>query len=103
MQIEIAVVKYEMIDVSEALGRIPWCWDIVTGTWAQMHYLAEHDDVFLEVSQESVGTDNSINLNTLFLLECSELKSNPRRQDVEQFIIANKHRIVEYEKIWEFM
>lgn len=104
MQIEVAVTTYKRVDVEVAMGgMIPWCWEVVTGTWAQANYLAEADDVFLEVSQESIGSDNSINLNTLFLLECADLKKNPTRQDVRDYVANNKARIIDYEKIWEYM
>lgn len=104
MQIEVAVTAYKMVDVEVALDcMIPWCFEIVTGYWAEEYYLAEKDDVFLEVSQESLGSDNSLNTSALFFLECHDLKKNPNRRDVYQYIVNNKDRIIDYEKVSEYM
>jgi len=53
MEVEIAVTQYIKVSVLEALerGRISWDYNVVSGIWAERYYLAERDDVFLEVSQ----------------------------------------------------
>jgi len=104
MKIEVAVTTYEMVEIDVALNHmIPWAYHIMTGNWVEKHYLGEKDDVIMEVSQESIGTDNSICHTPLFYLECTDLPQDAKRHTVKEYIFKNKDRAIDYQKIWKYM
>lgn len=103
MQIEVAVTSYVKVDIDKALDHmIPWDYHVMTGVWVDKYYLGEPDDIIMEVSQESVGTDNSLNYTPLFYLECADLPKNANRQTVQEYISKNKHRAIDYQKVWRY-
>lgn len=105
MKIEIAVTTYEMVDVIEALTGhiISWDWSIVRSSWAEDYYLAEADDIILEVAQESIGSDGSLNQRALFYLEASTLCDSPKKADIVAYVKEHKERIIPHEEIWMYM
>jgi len=104
MEVEIAVTHYIKVSVLEALerGRISWDYNVVSGIWAERYYLAERDDVFLEVSQEILCSDGSLHNQTLFYLECSDVSAGNNKDIVLKYILQNVDRIIPYEEVCDY-
>jgi len=104
MEVEIAVTQYIKVSVLEALerGRISWDYNVVSGIWAERYYLAERDDVFLEVSQEILCSDGSLHNHTLFYLECSDVSAGNNKDIVLKYILENVDRIIPYEEVCDY-
>lgn len=104
MEVEIAVTQYVKVSIQEALelGRISWDYSVVSGIWAERYYLAERDDVFLEVSQEMLCSDGSLHNHTLFYLECADIIAGNNKNIVLQYILENVDRIIPYEEVCDY-
>ncbi len=107
MEVEIAVTKYVRVSLEEALqsGKMSWDYNVVTGIWAERYYLAERDDIFLEVSQEMLLSDGSIHNHTLFYLECSAITDGITgigKSEVLSYIRSNIDKVIPYEEISDY-
>lgn len=108
MKVEVAVVRWEELDLVEALERrhIAWDYDIITGSFAEQYYPAESDDVILEINQDLVNTwDGSNDSYRIAWLECADLipvldklHRSERKLAVLDYIKRNIDRVIDADK-----
>lgn len=108
MKVEVAVVRWEEVDLVEALEnhKIAWDYDVITGSFAESYYPAERDDVFLEINQELVNTwDGSTDTYQIAWLECASLMpvlnslhGREAKCAVLQYIKDNIERVIDTDK-----
>lgn len=104
-KIEVAVVRWEEVDIVQAMinHQIAWDYDIITGNMAEAYYPAEKDDVFLELTQECVNAYDGSNDTYRFLwLECADLmpvidglRGSERKRAVLEYVKANIDRAID--------
>lgn len=108
MKVEVAVVRWEEVDLVEAMEfhRIAWNYDIITGNFAEHYYPAESDDVILEINQELVNTwDGSNDSYRIAWLECASLlpvleglHGSDIKRAVVQYVKDNIERVIDTNK-----
>jgi hypothetical protein len=108
MKVEVAVVRWEEIDLVDALAnhRIAWDYDVVTGGFAEQYYPAEADDVFLEITQDLINTwDGGNDSHRIAWLECASLmpslvgvRGSAANRLVVEYIRDNIDRVIDTDK-----
>lgn len=109
MKVTVAMISWEEVDLIGALNSHHFFWDyeIITGVYGETYFPAERDDIFLEISQETLNRyDGSIDQHRLVWLECSSLLSsgnfnlqnNPSRDVVLKYIKDNIDRVIDIDE-----
>lgn len=101
MKVEVGIIRWEEVDLLEALDKnlVLWNYEIIGGHFAETYYPAESDDVFIEVSQEIMSWDGSIHIHPIAWIECSSYDEEfSTKQGVLKYIKENIHRVIDINK-----
>lgn len=102
MKVEVGIVRWEEVDLIEALEKHLICWDydIVASHNAERYYPAEKDDIFIEIYQETTNTwDGSVDSHPIAWLECSSYDEEfSTKKGILKYIKENIDRVIDISK-----